>query len=118
MNEFEKYLFDLRDFIVARNAITTAQIDDLSTRLELHRTEKSYIPGSDLPRFNTNEDHAWTASSLLECDGCDIDLIDLPTIRPSRISAMEYRPFLKACDVVKAGIDSPSPAGLCGVIVV
>ena len=31
---------------------------------------------------------------------------------------MEYRPFLKACDDVKAGIDSPSPAGLYGVIAV
>ena len=30
MNEHEKYLFDLRGYIVVRNAITTAQIDDLS----------------------------------------------------------------------------------------
>ena len=38
MNEHEKYLFDLRGYIVVRNAITTAQVDDLSTRLEMHRT--------------------------------------------------------------------------------
>ena len=31
---------------------------------------------------------------------------------------MEYRPFLKACDDVKAGINSPSPAGLYGVTAV
>ena len=68
-----------------KKAITTAQIDDLSTRLELHRTEQSYILGSDQARFNTEEDLAWTASSLLEWDDCYIDLIDLPTIRPSRL---------------------------------
>ena len=34
-------LFDLRGYIVVRNAITTAQIDDLSTRLEMHRTEQN-----------------------------------------------------------------------------
>ena len=40
MNHHEKYLFDLRGYIVVRNATTTAQIDDLSTRLEMHRNEK------------------------------------------------------------------------------
>ncbi len=82
MNEHEKYLFDLRGYIVVRNAITTTQIDDLSTQLEMNRTEKSYILGSDRTRLNVNEDLAWTASSLLDWGGCYIDLLDLPTIRP------------------------------------
>ena len=82
MNEHEKYLFDLRGYIVVRNAITTAQIDDLSTQLEMHRTERSYILGSDRTLLNTNEDLAWSASSLLEWGGCYIDLIDLPAVRP------------------------------------
>ncbi len=82
MNQHEKYLFDLRGYIVVRNAITTAQIDDLSTRLEVHRTEKNPFFGSDRTRFNGSEDLAWTASSMLEWGGCYIDLIDLPTIRP------------------------------------
>lgn len=42
----------------------------------MHRTEKSYIPGSDRTLLNTNEDLAWAASSLLEWDGCYIDLMD------------------------------------------
>ena len=82
MNQHEKYLFDLRGYIVVRNAITTAQINDLSTCLEMHRDEKNPFFGSDRTRFNANEDLAWTASSMLEWGGCYIDLIDLPTIRP------------------------------------
>ena len=82
MNQHEKYLFDLRGYIVVRNAITAAQIDDLSTRLEIHRNEKNPFFGSDRTRFNASEDLAWTASSMLEWGGCYIDLIDLPTIRP------------------------------------
>ena len=82
MNQHEKYLFDLRGYIVVRNAITPAQINDLSTCLEMHRDEKNPFFGSDRTRFNANEDLAWTASSMLEWGGCYIDLIDLPTIRP------------------------------------
>ena len=118
MNEHEKYLFDLGGYIIVRNAITTEQTDDLSTRLEMHRTEQSYILGSDRTLLNANEDLAWTASSLLERAGYYIDLIDLPTILRLGYSAMEYRPFLKVCDDAKAGIDSPNPAGLYGVIAV
>ena len=66
MNEHEKYLFDLRGYIVVRNAITTAQIDDRSTRLEMHLAEQNHLFGSDRARFNTDDDLAWTASSLLE----------------------------------------------------
>ena len=82
MDEYEKYLFDLCGYIVVRNAITAAQIDNLSTRLEMHRTEKSYLIGAGLSRFHTKENLAWTASSLLDWGGCYIDLLDLPTIRP------------------------------------
>ena len=46
MNQHEKYLFDLRGYIVVRNATTTAQIDDLSTRLEMHRNEKNPLPNN------------------------------------------------------------------------
>ena len=72
MNEFEKYLFDLRDFIVARNAITTAQIDGLSTRMEMHLTEQNHIFGSDRTRFNTDEDlagpphHCWNGMAVIQ----------------------------------------------------
>ena len=40
MNQHEEYLFDWRGYIVVRNAITTAQIDDLSKPLEAHRTDE------------------------------------------------------------------------------
>ena len=62
MNQHEKYLFDLRGYIVVRNAITPAQINDLSTCLEMHRDEKNPFFGSDRTRFNANEDLAWTVS--------------------------------------------------------
>ena len=55
MNEHEKYLFDLRGYIVVRNAITTEQINDLSMQLEMHRTEKDPFLGSDRTRNDKNE---------------------------------------------------------------
>ena len=38
MTEEESYLFDLRGFIVVKNALQQDQIDDLSQRLEAHRS--------------------------------------------------------------------------------
>ena len=35
MNENEKYLFDLRGYIIVRNALTPEQVRDLSDRLAL-----------------------------------------------------------------------------------
>ena len=81
MNEHEKYLFDLRGYIVVRNALTTEQIDDLSKRLEKRRNQKNISLGSDRTQ-NAEGNLAWTASSLLEWGGSYLDLIDLPTIRP------------------------------------
>ena len=39
MSEEEKYLFDLRGYLVVKNALTQEQVADLSDRLERHRTE-------------------------------------------------------------------------------
>lgn len=83
MNEQEKYLFDLRGYLVVKNALAPAQLADLSDRLEQDRArqERPHY-GSDRTRFRRDEDPAWSASSLLEWGGTYIDLIDLPTIAP------------------------------------
>ncbi len=96
MNENEKYLFDLRGYIVVRNALTPEQVRDLSDRLALRVSEmerkksedssirkiKGKIYGSDRTRFRDKDDPAWSAPSLLEWGGTYIDLIDIPTIKP------------------------------------
>jgi hypothetical protein len=81
MNEHEKYLFDLRGYIVVRNALDPDQIQDLRTRLETHREEK-HLLGSDRTLFRQSGDPAWSAASLLSWGGTYLDLIDLPAIRP------------------------------------
>ncbi len=40
MNESDKYLFDLRGYLVVRNALTPDQVVDLSERLEQARALK------------------------------------------------------------------------------
>ena len=83
MNDDEKYLFDLRGYIVVRNVLTESQIDDLSERLERRRTENpNPILGSDRTVFRDAQDPAWGAPSLFELGGSYIDLIDLPAIKP------------------------------------
>ena len=90
MNDQEKYLFDLRGYIVVKNALTSDQVRDLSDRLEDQRKnppekrkdKKRFIFGSDRTVFVNEEDAAWTSPSLLEWGGTYIDLIDLPTIAP------------------------------------
>ena len=90
MNDHEKYLFDLRGYIVVENALTPAQVNDLSDRLEAQRKlhtknrndKQRYIFGSDRTVFADEEDAAWTSPSLLEWGGTYIDLIDLPRIAP------------------------------------
>ena len=37
MDEEEKYLFDLRGYLVVKNALTAEQVGDLSQRLEQRR---------------------------------------------------------------------------------
>ena len=83
MNDDEKYLFDLRGYIVVKNVLTQVQIDDLSARLEQQRAKDSKpILGSDRTIFRDPKDPAWAAPSLLELGGTYIDLIDLPALTP------------------------------------
>lgn len=83
MNDNEKYLFDLRGYIVVKNALSSSQVEDLSNRLEHERlTNPHPILGSDRTVFADEKDPAWSAPSLLELGGTYIDLIDLPAIKP------------------------------------
>ena len=83
MNEEEKYLFDLRGFIVLKNVLQEPQIQDLSQRLESFREHNtSPILGSDRTTFRNEHDPAWSSASLLELGGSYLDLIDLPLITP------------------------------------
>ena len=82
MNDHEKYLFDLRGYIVVKDALTTEQVEDLSMRLEARRKTPKRHYGSDRTFFGADGDRAWSAPSLLEWGGTYIDLIDLPTITP------------------------------------
>ena len=53
MSEAEKYLFDLRGYLVVKNALTSEQVADLSDRLgkASHRRATAVRVGSDtLPR--------------------------------------------------------------------
>lgn len=83
MNENEKYLFDLRGYIVIKDVLTTSQIEDLRTRLENQRqTNPNPILGSDRTILGSEDDPAWSARSLIEMGGTYIELIDLPAIKP------------------------------------
>lgn len=83
MTDQEKFLFDLHGYIVVKGALTTQQVDDLSTRLETHRNSaEQTLFGSDRTVFANETDVAWTSPSLIEWGGTYIDLIDLPTIAP------------------------------------
>ena len=106
MTEEEAYLFDLRGFIVVENALQPNQIDDLSQRLEAHRSSNfSPILGSDRTILGDDKD-AWSAPSLLELGGAYLDLIDLPTIAPylTKLLGEHYR-----LDHDYAKIDSKMP---------
>ena len=83
MNDQEKYLFDLRGYVVVKNALSTEQVEDLSARLEARRkSQGGDLFGSDRTVFGADTDPAWSAPSLLEWGGTYIDLIDLPSIAP------------------------------------
>jgi len=82
MTETEKYLFDLRGYLVVKNALTQEQIADLSDRLEKRRTDGQRLFGSDRTRYPEGESAAFSAKSLIEWGGGYIDLIDLPSIAP------------------------------------
>ena len=105
MTEEESYLFDLRGFIVVKNALQQDQIDDLSQRLEAHRSSNlsPILIGSNV--LGDDRD-AWSAPSLLELGGVYLDLIDLPTIVPylTKLLGEQYR-----LDHDYAKIDSKMP---------
>lgn len=83
MNENEKYLFDLRGYIVIKDILTKLQIEDLRTRLENQRqTNPKPILGSDRTILGREDASAWSAGSLIEMGGAYTELIDLPAIRP------------------------------------
>ncbi|HCC43902.1 MAG TPA: mitomycin antibiotics/polyketide fumonisin biosynthesis protein [Gammaproteobacteria bacterium] len=83
MQDHEKYLFDLRGYIVVKNVLSSSQIADLSARLEEERkTNPRPILGSDRTIFRNEDDPAWSAPSLLEMGGTYLELIDLPVIKP------------------------------------
>ena len=83
MNDNEKYLFDLRGYLVVKNVLSKSQLEDLTARLEEQRkTNPHPILGSDRTIFRDQDDLAWSAPSLLEMGGTYLDLIDLPVIRP------------------------------------
>ena len=83
MQDHEKYLFDLRGYIVVKNVLSSSQIADLSARLEGERkTNPRPILGSDRTIFRNEDDPAWSAPSLLEMGGSYLELIDLPVIKP------------------------------------
>jgi hypothetical protein len=107
MNEEEQYLFDLRGFVVVRNALTPEQINDLSQRLDAHHgNKKTPILGSDRTVLGNHADDAWSAPSLLELGGSYLDLIDLPAIKPylTKLLGDHYR-----LDHDYAKIDSKMP---------
>ena len=83
MNDQEKYLFDLRGYLVVRNALTDGQVADLARIFEedTEAREKGY-KGSDRTRIHNEDGLAWSSASLLEYGGPYIDLIDLPAIAP------------------------------------
>ncbi len=83
MNDQEKYLFDLRGYVVVENALTIEQVEDLSSRLETRgKTPGRRRFGSDRTIFGDDTGRAWSAPSLLEWGGTYLDLIDLPRIAP------------------------------------
>ena len=82
MNEQEKYLFDLRGYLVVKDALSPAQVAHLADRLEQHRSDGERLFGSDRTRYPKGAGTAWSAPSLLEWGGTYVDLIDLPSIAP------------------------------------
>ena len=106
MNQQERYLFDLKGYVIVRDALTPEQVKDLSDRLERQRDRRreamSKAPveevgdrkgrktrkvgvehhlGSDRTILGSSGT-AWSSPSMLEWGGSYIDLIDLPTIAP------------------------------------
>ena len=109
MDDNEKYLFDLRGYMVVPNALAAEQVDDLSTRLEeVRTTTERGLFGSDRTVFRSEDDPAWSAPSLIEWGGSYIDLIDLPTIAPylEALLGPNYRldhDYINICNAERRG---------------
>lgn len=93
MDEEEKYLFDLRGYLVVKNALNEEQVRSLSKIVDnkiksktennsTHQKERKFKAGSDRTSLASEDDIAWSSPSLLEWGGPFIDLIDIPTIAP------------------------------------
>lgn len=119
MDEYEKYTFDLRGYLVVRNALTPRQVQSLSDRLEVERARpgpggdntnasKGYNFGSDRLEYPSDDAAAWSAPSLLEWGGPYLDLINLPSIAPylETLLGKNYRldhDYLKIHDAAQPG---------------
>ena len=66
MDEHEKYLFDLRGYLVVRDALTKGQLSQLSSTLESKRKSGVGILGSDRTSNNSDTELAWSSPSTLE----------------------------------------------------
>ena len=82
MDEHEKYLFDLRGYLVVRDALTKGQLSQLSSTLESKRKSGVGILGSDRTSNNSDTELAWSSPSTLEWGGEYLNLIDLPSLQP------------------------------------
>ncbi len=83
MNDQEKYLFDLRGYLVVKNALSSTQVRALSDIFERDsQALEAGWAGSDRYHYGPNSEFAWSCCSLLEYGGPYIDLIDLPSIVP------------------------------------
>lgn len=94
MNEYERYFFDVNGYLIVRNCLTKAQIEDLSDRLEEQRVRNPQnVYGSDRTIASSAAVETWTARSLIEWGGTYNDLIDLPTISPylESLLGVDYR---------------------------
>ena len=83
MNDQEKYLFDLRGYLVVKNALTAAEVAALANIFE-RDTEalNAGFAGSDRGHPLSEESMAWSSCSLLDYGGPFLDLVDTPKIIP------------------------------------
>ena len=99
MNEEEKYLFDLRGYLVVKNALTEKQVRRLSKIVDdkIERSkEENFTPdkkrnpgGSDRTRFDNNDDMAWSSPALLDW------VVHSLTLSIFLLSLHTWRPYLE-----------------------
>jgi hypothetical protein len=137
LTEHEKYLFDLKGYIVVKNALTQEQVEDARARLAQRMQRRKELMGSaakgnkndkKIPAGFEKETHlgsdrthvaasadgpqdAWGANSLVELGGVFVDLIDLPTIAPKLRSLFGDAPYRMDHDYINVlGVDA-KPGG-------